>query len=519
MDFEDGMSLARLLAAREERGRPFDEKEMLRVVGPLLNGLKQVHSAGTLHRDIKPGNIIIRRTVSEEGQRPVLIDFGAAKQALGEHSRSFAPYTAGYAAIEQVGEGRLGPWTDIYAMGAVMWRIVAGGDATTEQPIPVKVESRAGRIIQGRPDPLRSARGIGAGRFSRQTLDAVDKCLRLSESDRFQDCGQLLAALQAAGATVPGSSERNPQTRHSRSSALRRASPPAKATEVKRPQPIPSQPAVPDSAKHHDRTRVPSPPAIVWLAPTVQHHHSPHCVGRRPAPGLDRFWRGQASSRRAQQVVRALYSRVCSNRADWRRAVGSLDEHLRDGGGDVEDRGRRGCDDEAANSGQGGEPGRTDHTGTARPIAFRARDWSGQVLQANPRCGGQVFAPVGVRSVSRLRTVTGGASSGGRDSSGLKRTEPSNEAPSFVGFASGLAPCQSNRGEAPATNSIATGSSGQCQASRSNSCSKPSCDRLAGSHSSSCPGTRILAVLLLSTHAHCSLRSYRLPCMAPMATG
>lgn len=265
MDFEDGMPLSRLLATREERGRPFDEEEMLRVVVPLLNGLKQVHSAGTLHRDIKPGNIIIRRTVSEESRRPVLIDFGAAKQALGEHSRSFAPYTAGYAAIEQVGEGRLGPWTDIYAMGAVMWRIVAGGAATTEQPIPVRVESRAARIVQGRPDPLPSAHEIGAGRFSSRTLDAVDKCLRLSESDRFQDCGQLLEALQGAGATAPSSSERDRQARHARSSTSR----PTKATEVKRPQRIRSQPAVSDTAEHQGRTRVPSPPAVVWLAPAV----------------------------------------------------------------------------------------------------------------------------------------------------------------------------------------------------------------------------------------------------------
>ncbi len=119
-EFEDGLPLSDLLAAREANGRPLDEGEMLTVVIPMLEGLKQMHEAGTLHRDIKPSNIIIRRTVLEESWRPALIDFGAAKQAVAEHSRSFAPYTAGYAAIEQVVEGRLGPWTDIYAMGAVM---------------------------------------------------------------------------------------------------------------------------------------------------------------------------------------------------------------------------------------------------------------------------------------------------------------------------------------------------------------------------------------------------------------
>lgn len=83
VDFVEGMPLSRLRAARESQGRPFDRREMLSVVVPLSKGLKQMHSAGTLHRDVKPGNIIIRRAVSDESQRPVLIDFGAAKQALG----------------------------------------------------------------------------------------------------------------------------------------------------------------------------------------------------------------------------------------------------------------------------------------------------------------------------------------------------------------------------------------------------------------------------------------------------
>ena len=269
MQFEDGMPLSRLLSAREARGRPFGETEMLGVVLPLLKGLHQVHSSGSLHRDIKPGNIIIRRTVSEESQRPVLIDFGAAKQALGQHSRSFAPYTDGYAAIEQVGDGRLGPWTDIYAIGAVMWRIVAGGDPKTNRRIPVKVESRARCIVQGRRDPLPSAREIGEGRFSNRILDAVDKCLRLSESDRFQDCGQLSEALQGADATVPGSSERSRRTRHAHSSPSRVGSTTANPTEVERTDPSPVGPVVPHTAKDRDRTRVTTPPAIVWLAPVV----------------------------------------------------------------------------------------------------------------------------------------------------------------------------------------------------------------------------------------------------------
>ena len=47
-----------------------------------------------------------------------------------------APYTDGYAAYEQVGEGKIGPWTDVYGVGAVMWRMVAGGEPPFESTQP-----------------------------------------------------------------------------------------------------------------------------------------------------------------------------------------------------------------------------------------------------------------------------------------------------------------------------------------------------------------------------------------------
>lgn len=102
MEYVEGLSLAELLRRREERGQPFAEEELLEVMVPLLGELAAVHGEGVLHRDIKPANILIRRSDA----RPVLIDFGAAKQAVAEQSRSMAPYTEGYAAIEQGGGGR-----------------------------------------------------------------------------------------------------------------------------------------------------------------------------------------------------------------------------------------------------------------------------------------------------------------------------------------------------------------------------------------------------------------------------
>ena len=196
MEYEDGLPLSELLRRREASGRPFDEADLLAVMVPLLEGLERVHEAGMLHRDIKPSNILVRRS----DERPVLIDFGAAKQMAAERSKSLAPYTEGYAAWEQVGEGKLGPWTDLYAVGAVIWRIVAGGNLPWDPPHPLKVEKRANAALRGEADPMPSARKLGAGRFSAGVLDAIDRCLKLNEQERVRGCGELLGLLRGAGA-------------------------------------------------------------------------------------------------------------------------------------------------------------------------------------------------------------------------------------------------------------------------------------------------------------------------------
>ena len=91
-----------------------------------------MHAAGVLHRDIKPSNILVRRA---DGL-PVLTDFGAAKQNAALHSKSLAPITEGYAAIEQVGDGELGPWTDLYAVGGCPLEDCGGRKATMEATKP-----------------------------------------------------------------------------------------------------------------------------------------------------------------------------------------------------------------------------------------------------------------------------------------------------------------------------------------------------------------------------------------------
>ena len=200
MAYEEGRSLADVLASREAEGRPFTEADLLAVMRPVLDGLVRVHAAGVLHRDIKPSNILIRG----RDERPVLIDFGAAKQAAARFSKSQAPYTEGYAALEQVADtGKLGPWTDIYGAGAVMWRMVAGGNRPWEPPHPVRVEQRSHAVVAAADDPMPSASELGQGRFQPRLLEAIDRCLRLRETERVQDARGLLEVLSAARGRVP----------------------------------------------------------------------------------------------------------------------------------------------------------------------------------------------------------------------------------------------------------------------------------------------------------------------------
>ena len=195
MEYVEGLPLSELLRQREAAGEPFTESDLLGVAFPLAEGLAHIHRAGVIHRDIKPANILVRST----DQQPVLIDFGAAKQAVAEHSRSLAPYTEGYAALEQVADGQLGPWTDLYGFGAVLWRMVAGGNRPWDPPNPVKVESRANAGLRDAEDPLPTARELGVGRFADRLLELIDGCLQLKDTERIRESDRVVQVLQGSG--------------------------------------------------------------------------------------------------------------------------------------------------------------------------------------------------------------------------------------------------------------------------------------------------------------------------------
>ena len=194
MEYVEGLPLSELLRQREAAGKPFTESDLLGIAIPLAQGLAHIHRAGVIHRDIKPANILVRKS----DRQPVLIDFGAAKQAVAEHSRSLAPYTEGYAALEQVADGQLGPWTDLYGFGAVLWRMVAGGNPPWDPPNPVKVETRANARVREADDPLPTAQELGAGRFAEQILETIDGCLQLRDTERIRESDRVVEMLQGS---------------------------------------------------------------------------------------------------------------------------------------------------------------------------------------------------------------------------------------------------------------------------------------------------------------------------------
>ncbi|OQW93073.1 MAG: hypothetical protein BWK79_13070, partial [Beggiatoa sp. IS2] len=120
MEYQEGENLAEYL----KRLKILPEGDLLAIILPLLDGLEAIHQAGLLHRDIKPNNIYIRKD-----KTPVLLDFGSARDAIGQTSKTITSIVSpGYAPLEQYDNdiGEHGPWTDIYALGAVMYCAIAG---------------------------------------------------------------------------------------------------------------------------------------------------------------------------------------------------------------------------------------------------------------------------------------------------------------------------------------------------------------------------------------------------------
>jgi len=170
MDFVEGNTLASELKNK----KTLPQERLLSLFLPLLDGLEVVHAVGFIHRDIKPDNIIVQDNCL------ILIDFGAARQAAGERSMSMTQIvSAGYAPFEQYQSNAelQGPWTDIYALGATLYRAVTGITPST-------AIDRSKALLETSRDTYVSTSEICGTDYTTSLLNAIDHALTFRAEER-----------------------------------------------------------------------------------------------------------------------------------------------------------------------------------------------------------------------------------------------------------------------------------------------------------------------------------------------
>ena len=184
MAYESGRTLQEHILHRRDKGvKPLMSERFIRnTFNQVLNGLREVHANKLLHLDLKPANIYLRICGT-----PILLDFGAARQTLNTSvSNKLNPmYTPGFAPPELYSKtGNIGPWTDIYGVGASIFACLAG--------IPPQPWDQ-----RKMHDKMDAYRGKLKGAFSPEILDVVQACLHIDPMERPQSLFELQKALTA----------------------------------------------------------------------------------------------------------------------------------------------------------------------------------------------------------------------------------------------------------------------------------------------------------------------------------
>lgn len=212
MEYLDGMTFEEFL---KRRGGKITWETALRVLLPVMDALAAVHAEGILHRDISPDNIYLTRNGKMK-----LIDFGAARNALGQKSRNLSIILKeGYAPEEQYrASGIQGPWTDVYATAATMYHAITGQvpqpslDRQAEDQ--VRRPSELGAII----DPAAEAALMNA-----LAVRAADRFKSMEDFKSALSGGPMAAQLAASTATTRKVDRNDPRIRDLEQAALRQA--------------------------------------------------------------------------------------------------------------------------------------------------------------------------------------------------------------------------------------------------------------------------------------------------------
>ena len=182
MTFEQGRSLQEIVLKNRGKtaGMVLPERHVLRLFTLVMNGLREVHANRLLHLDLKPANIFVRMDGS-----PLLLDFGAARKILDSvGGKIFPMYTPGFAAPELYRrQPQLGPWTDVYSLGATMYACMTG-----MPPQPADQRELDDRM----PANIAKLRG----NYSHPLVDVLDWCLKLNSMERPQSVFALQRALR-----------------------------------------------------------------------------------------------------------------------------------------------------------------------------------------------------------------------------------------------------------------------------------------------------------------------------------
>jgi Protein kinase domain len=168
MPYYQGDTLKQRL--QQPGAQPPTEAWLRALLMPMLDALEHLHARDLLHRDIAPDNIMLLPSGA-----PLLLDFGAARHVIGDATQALTVILKpGYAPIEQYAEAasmRQGPWTDLYALAAVMYGAVSG-----KPP-----QASVARVLK---DDLVPAAVVGAGRYSSDWLAWIDRCMAVRPDDR-----------------------------------------------------------------------------------------------------------------------------------------------------------------------------------------------------------------------------------------------------------------------------------------------------------------------------------------------
>ncbi|MBP7484296.1 MAG: protein kinase [Aquabacterium sp.] len=180
-----------------DNGSPPDEAWLKSLLSPLLDALEIIHGDHCYHRDIAPDNILLLSPT-----KPLLLDFGAARRVIGDATQALTVILKpGYAPIEQYAEVpsmKQGPWTDVYALCAVLYAAITG-----KAPVP-----SVGRMMKDDLVPISQA---AAGQYSAPFLAAIDAGLAVHPDQRLQDIASLRAHLFGATTVMPSANVAAPE--------------------------------------------------------------------------------------------------------------------------------------------------------------------------------------------------------------------------------------------------------------------------------------------------------------------